>query len=165
MRQLMVASVLLGLLFAGCTSTRQEGSPTPQTSQPSPPTDSTSPPSTTGNAGVRPSTTRSPARAPTLRILSPRAGAEVLLPAAIHYEVIGYKTGYLRAFVGEPGTSFHVDIPFKKPAGVVYLPKDKQLSGKVDVTFWLITPNHQVLANHEAHVTVSNLLLMGSRSG
>jgi len=164
MRPVMVASVLLGLLLAGCTSTRQEGSPTPQASQPSPPTDSTSP-STTGSAAVRSTTTRPPARSPTLHILSPRPGAQVLLPTAIHYEVIGYETGYLRAFVGDPGTSFHIDIPFKKPTGVVYLPNDKQLSGRADVTFWLVTPKHQMLANREAHVTVSNLLLMGSRSG
>jgi hypothetical protein len=164
MRPLMVACVLLGLLLAGCTSTRQEGSPTPQASQPSPPTDSTST-STTGSAAVRPTTTRLPARPATLRILSPRPGAQVLLPAAVHYEVTGYQTGYLRAFVGDPGTSFHIDIPFKKPTGVVYLPNDKQLSGRVDLTFWLVTPNLQVLANREAHVTVINLLLMGSRSG
>lgn len=165
MRQLMVASVLLGLLLAGCTSTRQEGSPTPQATQPSPPTQSTSPPSTTGSAAARPTTTRPPARSPTLRILSPKPGAQVLLPTPIHYEVIGYNTGYLRASVGDPGTSFHIEIPFKKPTGVVYLPNDKQLSGRVDVTFWLVTPNHRLLTNREAHVTVSNLLLMGSRSG
>lgn len=164
MRQMMVASVLLGLLLAGCTSPGQEESPTPQASQPSPPSDSASP-STTSSTAVGPSTTRPPARAPTLRILSPEPGAQVLLPAAIRYEVIGYQTGYLRAFVGDPGTSFHIDIPFKKPSGVVYLPNDKQLSGRADITFWLVTPNHRVLANREAHATVKNVLLMGGRSG
>ena len=34
---------------------------------------------------------------------------------------------------------------------------------RADVTFWLITPERQVLTNREAQVTVNNLLLMGGR--
>lgn len=162
MRQMMAAAVLLGLLLAGCTSTGQEGSPAPQASQPSRSSASTTL-STTGSAAVASATTRPPARAPTLRILSPKSGAQILLPAAIRYEVTGYRAGYLRAFVGHPGTSFHIEIPFNNPSGVVYLPNNKQLSGRRDVTFWLATRDHRLLPNQQAHVTVNNLLLMGGR--
>jgi hypothetical protein len=164
MRVIVAATVLLGLLLAGCTSTQQEGPPAQQTSQPSPSSSGTSP-SAGGGAAVGPPTTRPSTRVPTLRILSPKPGAQVLLPAAIHYEVTGYQSGYLRVFVGDPGTSFHIDIPFKQPSGVVYLPNDKQLSGMRDVTFWLATPNHRLLPNQQARVTINNLLLMGGRGG
>jgi hypothetical protein len=78
---------------------------------------------------------------------------------------MGYQSGYLRVFVGDPGASFHIDIPFKQPSGVVYLPNDKQLSGMRDVTFWLATPKHRLVPNQEARVTINNLLLMGGRGG
>jgi hypothetical protein len=155
-----VAIALLGLLpVAACSSAEQGAQSTQQASQPQPASSSASQ-SATASAVV----SSTPAAVPELKILSPKPGAEVELPAAIHYEVTGNETGYLRVFIDNPGTGFHIDLPFGGPSGVVYLPDDKQLSGMRDVTFWLTGPDHRLLANREAHVTINNLLLMGGRN-
>ena len=176
MRQRMVATVLVGLVLAGCTSTAQKGPSLPQAGQTSSstsnssPSSSSTPPSTASRPSAGPSTTQGPAvRVPTLRILSPKSDAQILLPAAIRYQITGLEVGrgrgHLHAYVGNPDQTFHIELPLSKPSGVAYLPDDKQLSGRRDVTFRLATADHRLLTNPEAGVTIRNLLLMGSRSG
>lgn len=106
---------------------------------------------------------------PTLVILSPHNGQEVVSPFVVRYRVTGFAVGkplrrYLHAYTGKPGASFRIELPLLRQAGQVTVPDHPMLSGRRNLTFVLARANHQDLRNPEARFTVYRLLISGSRS-
>ena len=105
---------------------------------------------------------------PTLIILKPKDRETITLPAEIHYMVTGFQVGeqtggHMNAFVGDPESSFQIEIPLETQSGIAILPDDKRLPGKKDLTFQLAQADNQLLPNPEAKVTIKELAIEGRR--
>jgi hypothetical protein len=102
---------------------------------------------------------------PTLQLLDLRDGATLTLPFAVRYAVTGFSiggsTGKIVVLANVP------ERPTLEPdlstPGVAYLPDDKMLSGRRDLTFVLARPTGEQLANREARVTVYGVTLAGRK--
>ena len=108
------------------------------------------------------------ASAPTIRILSPEAGATITLPGEISYNVEGVsvETTDLHLLVYVAGVEAQtVDLKLGAQAGSVALPdaKDAFLVGHHDLTFQLATAQLVPLPNPEAKVIVRDLTIQGRR--
>ena len=104
---------------------------------------------------------------PTLQVLSPKDGETVTPPTAVRYTVTGYTLGqgdaHIVAFVGSLTDRISVDLQAGNQPGLAYLPADKRLSGRRDLTFALVKADGSMLANPEARSTVYNLTIQGGR--
>jgi len=104
---------------------------------------------------------------PTLQVLVPKDGETVTPPTAVRYTVAGYTLGegggHIVAFVGNLRDRISVDLQAAYEPGLAYLPADKSLSGRRDLTFALAKADGSLLANPEAHVTVYGLTIQGGR--
>jgi hypothetical protein len=109
------------------------------------------------------------AAAPTIEILSPKAGETIDLPAQVSYSVTGLdvaeRHAHLEVYV--PGDDAHaIDVPLDG-SGVVMLPdvKDAYLTGQHDLAFQLATADAVPLPNAEAKTVVRTLTIRGRRTG
>jgi hypothetical protein len=105
---------------------------------------------------------------PTLAILAPHNGQEVVAPFAVRYRITGFDVGnpprkYMHVYTGKPGASFRIELPLSRQAGRVTVPDHPMLSGRRNLTFVLARANHQDLRNAEARSTVYRVLISGSR--
>ena len=114
--------------------------------------------------GQGPST---PAAVPTLHILSPKDGETITLPSAVRFEVTGYTLArgdaHIAAFMRGVADGPVVALDSSDEAGLAYLPSNKFLTGKRDLTFALARADGTLLDNPEARVTVSGLTIQGGR--
>jgi hypothetical protein len=103
---------------------------------------------------------------PTLQILELQDGARLSLPAAIHFAVTGFRvgpgSGRIVAITGDTSRPM-IELQLTESPGVAYLPDDKMLTGKRDLTFALTQPDGTLVANRESRVTVFDVLLAGRR--
>ena len=101
------------------------------------------------------------AMVPTLQVLSPKDGETVTPPTAVRYAVTGYTLGqgdaHIVAFLGSLTDRISVDLQAGNQPGLAYLPADKRLSGRRDLTFALVNSDGSPLANPEARATVYGL--------
>jgi hypothetical protein len=107
---------------------------------------------------------------PILRIISPKDGETITLPAEIQYQIMGLEGGdvppvHIHAFVGDPTSTYQIEIPIQTLAGVAILPDEKAafLPGHRDLTFQLAYSDHTLMSNPEARVTIYNLTIEGRR--
>jgi hypothetical protein len=104
---------------------------------------------------------------PTLQVLSPKDGETVTPPTAVRYAVTGYTLGqgdaHIVAFVGSLADRISVDLQAGNEPGLAYLPADKRLSGRRDLTFALVKADGSLLSNPEARATVYDLTIQGGR--
>ena len=102
---------------------------------------------------------------PTLQVLSLRDGETVTPPTAVRYAVAGYgeADAHIVAFVDGLGDAARVDLQAGSEPGVAYLPADKRLTGRRDLTFALEKADGTLLANPEARVTIYGVTVQGGR--
>lgn len=104
---------------------------------------------------------------PTLRILYPRDGDSMALPAEIEYEVVGFDLaasgGHLHAYLEGIADEHIVEIPLQAQSGVAVFPDDKLVTGRRSLTFELVRSDHTPLGNPEARVTVRDVVIIGRR--
>jgi hypothetical protein len=107
------------------------------------------------------------ATVPTLQILSPKDFETITLPAAVRFEVTGFTLtsggAHIAAFIGGVADGNVVALDSSDETGLAYLPSNKFLTGKRDLTFALARADGTLLANPEARVTVSGLTIQGGR--
>lgn len=102
---------------------------------------------------------------PTLQLIDLRDGGTIRLPLAVRYSVTGFRVGAgagrivaLTNDAERPTLELNVETP-----GVAYLPDDKMLTGKRDLTFVLAEADGTQLTNREARVTVFGVTIAGRR--
>ena len=100
---------------------------------------------------------------PTLQLLL-SDGDTLHLPAAVRYAVTGFRVGRgAGGIVAATEGGNRVELQLGREAGVAYLPDDKMLTGKRDLTFTLTQADGTPLTNREASVTVFDILFTGRR--
>jgi CHRD domain-containing protein len=103
---------------------------------------------------------------PTLQILELQDGGRLTLPAAIRFAVTGFRvgpgSGRIVAITGDSSQPI-IELALTESPGVAYLPDNKMLTGKRDLTFALAQPDGTLVANREARVTVFDVTLAGRR--
>jgi hypothetical protein len=108
-----------------------------------------------------------PASAPALHILSPKDGETITLPAAVRFEITGFTLArggaHIAAFIRGVPDGPVVALDSSDETGLAYLPSNKLLTGKRDLTFALARADGTLLENPEARVTVSELTIQGGR--
>jgi hypothetical protein len=102
---------------------------------------------------------------PTLQLIDLRDGGTIRLPLAVRYSTTGFRVGpgagrivALTNDAQRPTLELNVETP-----GVAYLPDDKMLTGKRDLTFVLTEADGTRLTNREARVTVFDVTIAGRR--
>ena len=109
-----------------------------------------------------------PGAVPTLELLSPADGDTITLPTAVRFAISGYKPingdGHIQAILREGSERIIIDLQQSKEPGLAYLPANKLLSGRRDLTFTLTTADGTPLKNAEAGATVRALTIEGGRS-
>jgi hypothetical protein len=105
---------------------------------------------------------------PTLQILSPKDDDTITLPNAVRFAVRGFTVangegGQIMAFVQGTADGSVVALEFSDEVGLAYLPSNKFLTGKRDLTFALAKADGTLLSNPEARVTVRRLTIQGRR--
>jgi hypothetical protein len=102
---------------------------------------------------------------PTLQLLDLRDGGTIRLPLAVRYSATGFRIGpgagrivALTNDAQRPTLDLNVETP-----GVAYLPDDKMLTGKRNLTFVLSEADGTQLTNREARVTVYDVTIAGRR--
>jgi hypothetical protein len=108
-----------------------------------------------------------PAAVPALQILSPKDGETITLPSAVRFEVTGFTLArggaHIAAFMRGVADGPVVALDSSDETGLAYLPSNKFLTGKRDLTFALARADGTLLENPEARVTVSGLTIQGGR--
>jgi hypothetical protein len=108
-----------------------------------------------------------PAAVPALQILSPKDGETITLPSAVRFEVTGFtlarEGAHIAAFIRGVADGPVVALDSSDQTGLAYLPSNKLLTGKRDLTFALAKADGTLLENPEARVTVSGLTIQGGR--
>ena len=84
-------------------------------------------------------------------------------PLHSHRVHTGPGSGHIVAFVGGLADRISVDLQAGNEPGLAYLPADKRLSGRRDLTFALVKADGSMLANPEARATVYDLTIQGGR--
>jgi hypothetical protein len=104
---------------------------------------------------------------PTLSILSPKDGDTITPPTAVRYEVTGMTASQGRerviVFMRDVADSPRVTLEPGDQPGLAYLPSDKLLTGRRDLTFVLARPDGTLLENPEARATVYRVTIEGRR--
>lgn len=175
MLRIMIAGLVLGSLLSGCNSNSDQSlrpsgqNATAVTGTPLVTSNSTHVVTPTLTVEVNETSTADHA-VPTLRILSPKDGQTITLPAEIHYQITGFAgedtpSVHIHAFVGDPSRSYQIEIPIENLSGIAILPDEKAafLPGRRDLTFQLAYPDHTLVPNPEARVTIYNLTIEGRR--
>jgi hypothetical protein len=107
------------------------------------------------------------AAGPTLEITSPKPGETISPPTPVRFAVTDFTVakgaGHIEVFM--PGVSSSPNVPLQETdePGLAYLPADKFLSGKRDLTFVLARGDGTHLDNPEARVTITGLTIQGRR--
>jgi hypothetical protein len=107
------------------------------------------------------------ATAPSLRIVSPKAGDSVQLPVQVEYVITGIAADAvqqyrLRMTVGSPPIST-TDVALTGLQGTAVLPDDKFTPGRRDLIFTLVRLDGTAAANPAMSVTVSGVTIAGRR--
>jgi len=124
---------------------------------------------TTMPSEVPPATTQTAAAdtVPTLQILSPKNDDTITLPNAVRFAVKGFTVanggGQIKAFVQGAADGPVIALESSNEEGLAYLPSNKFLTGKRDLTFALAKADGTLLGNPEARVTVQRLTIQGRR--
>jgi hypothetical protein len=124
---------------------------------------------TTMPSGVPSATTPTAAAdtVPTLQILSPKNDDTITLPNAVRFAVRSFTVtkggGQIMAFAQGAADGPVVALEFTNEEGLAYLPSNKFLTGKRDLTFALAKADGTLLENPEARVTVQRLTIQGRR--
>ncbi len=104
---------------------------------------------------------------PTLRVLSPKDGETITPPTVVRYTVTGYTLteggGRMLAFIGSLADRVSVELQLGNEPGLAYLPANKLLTGRRDLTFALAKPDGSLLANPESRATIYGLTIQGGR--
>ena len=104
---------------------------------------------------------------PTLQILSPKEDDTITLPSAVRFAVRGFTVakggGQIKAFMQGAADGPVVVLEFSNEEGLAYLPSNKLLTGKRNLTFALAKADGTLLSNPEARVTVQRLTIQGRR--
>jgi hypothetical protein len=107
------------------------------------------------------------AAGPTLEITSPKPGEVISPPTPVRFAVSDFAVakgaGHIEVFM--PGVPGSASVPLQETdePGLAYLPADKFLSGKRDLTFVLARGDGAHLDNPEARVTITGLTIQGRR--
>jgi hypothetical protein len=124
-------------------------------------------PTSVAPASVNGQEQRTPAAVPALQILSPKDGETITLPSAVRFEVTGFTLtrggAHIAAFIRGVADGPVVALDSSDETGLAYLPSNKFLTGKRDLTFALAGADGTLLGNPEARVTVSGLTIQGGR--
>jgi len=108
-----------------------------------------------------------PGIVPTLEILSPTDGATINPPTAVRFTVSGFSladgNGHIEVVVRGLGNDVRVELQSGGAPGLAYLPANKLLTGRRDLTFILTQADGTPLENPEARVTVYGLTILGGR--
>ena len=122
---------------------------------------------TAGPAQNQGQSTTPAATVPALQILSPKDGDTITLPGAVRFEVTGFTLArggaHIAAFIRGVPDAPVVALDSSDETGLAYLPSNKLLTGKRDLTFALARADGTLLENPEARVTVSALTIQGGR--
>jgi hypothetical protein len=104
---------------------------------------------------------------PTLEILEPRDGEEVVLPARVRYAVNGFSigpgVGTIVAWVQGTQDPTQVELELSEVQGLADLPNNPLLAGNRDLTFALVRADGTVLTKRPASVTLYDLTIIGRR--
>ena len=104
---------------------------------------------------------------PTLEILSPHDGDTITPPTPVRFTVTGFTLGegggHIQAFARGLAERVSVELKASDVPGLAYLPADKFLTGRRDLTFALARADGTLLENPEARVTVVGLTIRGGR--
>ena len=105
--------------------------------------------------------------APSLQILSPKAGEDVSAPFTVRFLISGIDSATLaglnlRLTVGNP-PFYSTMLPIEGPQGSATVPDDKMLSGRRDLVFSLARPDGARMAASPASVMVVGVTISGRR--
>jgi hypothetical protein len=104
---------------------------------------------------------------PTLEILEPRDGEEIVLPARVRYAVTGFSigpgVGTIVAWVQGTQDPTRVELELNEVEGLADLPNNPVLAGQRDLTFALVQGDGTVLRSRAASVTLYDLTIIGRR--
>jgi hypothetical protein len=137
---LILLGALAGLVLAGCGASSEPGAA----------------PSAEGLSA-----------APSLRIVSPKAGDSVQTPVQIEYIIAGLDPAMvqqyrLRVTIDSPPLNT-ADLPLSDFHGTVLLADDKVTPGRRDLTFTLVRLDGAALANPAATVIIRGVTIAGRR--
>ncbi len=124
-------------------------------------------PTTPSNGGsTAPASPASESNAPVLRILSPKSGDTIQVPATLEYAISGMSASSLeqvrlRLTIGTPAF-YTLDFRLNALQGTATLPDDKLIAGRRDLSFFLVTTSGGALSDSAA-MTVSNVTIVGRR--
>ena len=104
---------------------------------------------------------------PALQILSPKDGETITLPSAVRYAIKGVTLAadgaHIEAFLQGVADSPMVVLELSDEVGLAYLPSNKLLTGRRDLTFVLTRADGTRFDNGESRVTVYKLTIQGGR--
>jgi hypothetical protein len=110
---------------------------------------------------------QSEATAPSLQILSPKAGDDVSAPFTVRFLISGIDSATLaklniRMTIGNP-PFYSTTLPIDGPQGSATVPDDKMLSGRRDLVFSLARADGSPLAASPSSVLVAGVTISGRR--